>query len=217
VEAVLADVRLDGRYADRFGDQLSGGERQRVAIARALVARPLILLCDEILSALDVSVQANILALLHELKLERGIAMLMISHDLAVVRMLADRVGVLFHGQIMEVGTREEVFQPPYHPYTHSLLQSIPDPRRRTSHVPVKASIVTSQPSSSGCPYAGRCPWQVGPICEKEPPPWQKGPGGLRIRCHLAVDRLLDLAEWPPGATDVHPSSVELCGGRTQG
>ena len=117
-----------------FPDELSGGERQRVAIARGLVADPSLLLCDEILSALDVSVQASILALLQRLKAERGIAMLFISHDLAVVRMLADRVGVLFRGDIMEIGRRDQIFATPFHPYTHSLLEAVPTPLKSRPH-----------------------------------------------------------------------------------
>ena len=191
VEQALDDVRLDGRYARSFGDQLSGGERQRVAIARALVAKPLLLLCDEILSALDVSVQASILALLHRLKVEHGIALLMISHDLAVVRMLADRVCVLFHGEIMEIGTAEAVFRPPYHPYTQSLLQSVPSLRKRSRKAPARAAAAGGiHAGSAGCAYAGRCPWQLGKICETETPPWREGPGVLRIRCHLPAERL---------------------------
>jgi peptide/nickel transport system ATP-binding protein len=201
VKAALQDVRLDGSYAARFADQLSGGERQRVAIARALIADPLILLCDEILSALDVSVQANILALLHRLKLERGITMLLISHDLAVVRMLADRVCVLFRGQVMEMGKREEVFSPPFHPYTHSLLQSVPT-QRRWRKSPLRTA--SSGGRGGGCAYAGRCPWQAGTICEREAPPWREGPGDLRIRCHLTTEELCKSAEWPSTSTSRH-------------
>ncbi len=116
VLAALDDVRLDGEYVRRFPDQLSGGERQRIAIARALVADPALLLCDEILSALDVSVQANVLELLRRLRAEHQLAMLFISHDLAVVRNLADRVGVLFRGTLMEIGRTDDIFMPPFHP-----------------------------------------------------------------------------------------------------
>jgi peptide/nickel transport system ATP-binding protein len=194
VKEALADVRLDAAYAERFGDQLSGGERQRVAIARALVAKPSILLCDEVLSALDVSVQASILALLQRLKREHRIAMLMISHDLAVVKMIADRVCVLFRGEIMEMGTRDEIFAAPFHPYTHMLLQAVPHLRQRKR---AKAEQRSSEVSHtlSGCVFAGRCPWQLGSICESERPPWRPGAGTHRIRCHHSLERLLELAE----------------------
>ena len=197
VEDALGDVRLDAGYKDRFADQLSGGERQRVAIARALVAEPSLLLCDEILSALDVSVQANILALLQKLKSERGITMLFISHDLAVVRMLADRVCVLFRGEIMEIGTRDQVFKAPFHPYTHSLLMAVPSPLKRRRPSPSRRALSMAEGQSKGCVYAGRCAWQAGAICDTQPPPWRETPEGLRLRCHLTLDGLAARVEWP--------------------
>ena len=199
VKAALADVRLDGEYARRFPDELSGGERQRVAIARGLVAEPTLLLCDEILSALDVSVQASILALLQRLKADRGIAMLFISHDLAVVRMLADRVCVLFRGEIMEIGRRDQIFAAPFHPYTHSLLEAVPTPLKPHPHRgPSRDAGKT--PSASGCVYAGRCAWQIGDICDTERPPWRETDDGLRIRCHHSLDELTRHATWPNAA-----------------
>jgi peptide/nickel transport system ATP-binding protein len=129
VAELLEAVHLDPRHASRFPGQLSGGERQRVALAQALAAEPDLVLCDEILSALDVSVQAGILDLLRELQRERGLTYLFIAHDLAVVRGLADRVAVLCGGELMEVGRCDEVFAPPYHPYTRLLLDSTPKPR----------------------------------------------------------------------------------------
>jgi peptide/nickel transport system ATP-binding protein len=193
VEEALSDVRLDAGYAERYGDQLSGGERQRVAIARALVAKPSILLCDEILSALDVSVQASILALLQRLKSEHRIAMLMISHDLAVVKMIADRVCVLFRGEIMETGTRGEIFTAPFHPYTHMLLQAVPHLRQRKRWQAARRLSEVSN-TSAGCVFAGRCPWQLGSICESERPPWRQGAGTHRIRCHHTLERLVELS-----------------------
>ena len=194
VEEALEDVRLDKGYAARFPDQLSGGERQRVAIARALVANSQILLCDEILSGLDVSVQANILLLLHRLRREHDLSMLFISHDLAVVRSLADRVGVLFRGRFMEVGDVEDIFAPPFHPYTFELLKAVPSierpfiARRTTSPRPMTKV-------GTGCAFAGRCPWQLDHLCENEAPPWRDVTAGHRIRCHLPLNDLTSLAK----------------------
>ena len=190
ITAALADVRLDGAYAQRYPDELSGGERQRVAIARALIADPALLICDEILSALDVSVQANILELLKKLRSERDVAMLFIAHDLAVVRSLADRVGVLFRGELMSIGPVERIFSPPHHPYTLSLLEAVPridivrKPRPRQA---AYASDVGARPK---CAYAGRCAFQLGRTCVDREPPWQDAGGGLAIRCHIPVAEL---------------------------
>ncbi|MEZ5833087.1 MAG: ABC transporter ATP-binding protein [Dongiaceae bacterium] len=190
VEEALHDVRLDASYCERFPDQLSGGERQRIAIARALIAKPALLLCDEILSALDVSVQANILALLRQLKSEHGIAMLFISHDLAVVGLLADRVCVLYGGEVMEIGPRDAIFAPPYHPYTYSLLHAVPVPLQRPDRPARATALAEPARDGVGCVYAGRCPWQAGPVCATERPPWRDGSAGLRLRCHLTLDEL---------------------------
>jgi peptide/nickel transport system ATP-binding protein len=207
VAAALDDVRLDESYAARFPDQLSGGERQRVAIARALAAQPALLLCDEILSALDVSVQASVLALLRRLKAEHGIAMLFISHDLAVVRLLADRVCVLYGGEVMEIGPTERVFAPPFHPYTYTLLNAVPVPLTAPGVPPQRSTSKPPRRGQPGCVYAGRCPWQLGAICETERPPWQDCGGGVRLRCHIPPDELRQKSAVHP-ATGIEAQKV---------
>jgi peptide/nickel transport system ATP-binding protein len=192
VEKALEDVRLDAAFASRYPDELSGGERQRIAIARALAARPQLMLCDEILSALDVSVQTSIVELLRELQAEQGIAYLFISHDLAVVRSLSHRVGVLYLGELCEVGIAEEVYAPPYHPYTHMLLSAVPEIDGEDVISPAVRSDpgVSSSRPASACPFAGRCPWKVGPICDEVVPPWQATSDTHMLRCHIPLGEL---------------------------
>jgi peptide/nickel transport system ATP-binding protein len=193
----LEDVRLDRSHASRYPDQLSGGERQRVAIARALIAESRLLLCDEILSGLDVSVQANVLSVLQRLRREHNLSMLFISHDLAVVRGLADRVGVLFRGQLMEIGDVEDIFRPPFHPYTHELLMAVPSITRswQSRNRPRMNRVVTEH---GGCAFAGRCQWQLGALCEREAPPWREVASGHRIRCHIPASDLAMHAQEDP-------------------
>jgi peptide/nickel transport system ATP-binding protein len=192
VEKALEDVRLDAAFASRYPDELSGGERQRIAIARALAAKPRLMLCDEILSALDVSVQTSIVELLRELQAEQGIAYLFISHDLAVVRSLSHRVGVLYLGELCEVGIAEEVYAPPYHPYTHMLLSAVPEIDGEDVISPAVRSDpgVSSSRPASACPFAGRCPWKVGPICDEVVPPWQATSDTHMLRCHIPLSEL---------------------------
>jgi len=192
VEELLDDVHLDGSYINRLPTQLSGGERQRVAIARALAADPKLILCDEVVSALDVSVQASILDLLQELQKKRQITYLFIAHDLAVVRWLAHRVGVLYLGHMLEIGTSEEVFALPWQPYTEMLLQSVPepDPDHPFPAVGQTASVGIKGYAMHGCPFAPRCPRKVGSICDEEVPPWQQASSTHAIRCHTPIEDL---------------------------
>ncbi len=182
---LLGEVRLGPHYLDRLPGQMSGGEKQRVAIARAFAAEPDVVLCDEITSALDVSVQAAIIALLDRLRRERGVACLFVSHDLAVVRAVAERVVVLYQGRICESGPVAAVYAAPAHPYTEALLGAVlePDP----DHVPLllAADIVESGPPASGCPAQNRCHRRIGEICRTQAPPTRDLGGGHSVRCHL--------------------------------
>jgi peptide/nickel transport system ATP-binding protein len=194
IERLLNDVRLDAGYYNRYPDELSGGERQRVALARALAPGPKLLLCDEILSGLDVSVQASILKLLVDLQAEHGIAYLFISHDLAVVRSLAHRVGVLYWGSLCETGSVEEVFAPPHHPYTRLLLSSVPEADPAQELPPVRKDIgLLSEEPKTACPFAPRCPVKVGPICEETDPPWHFASDTHGLRCHIPLEQLLEM------------------------
>jgi peptide/nickel transport system ATP-binding protein len=191
IEELMAAVHLDSSFYNRYPDELSGGERQRVALARALAAEPKLLLCDEILSALDVSVQATILKLLTDLQAEHGIAFLFISHDLAVVRSIAHRVGVMYWGRLCEVGTVEEVFNPPFHPYTLLLLSAVPeaDPDQVMPSMRSDIGLITEE-ARSACPFASRCYWKVGDICNNVEPPWQWDSSTHRLHCHIPIEQL---------------------------
>lgn len=197
VPALLAAVRLPAEYAGRLPGQLSGGEKQRVAIARAFASSPELLLADEPVSALDVSVQANILNLLAELQNERQTAMLLISHDIAVVGYLADQIAVMYLGELMQVSPAEAIFDAPYHPYTEALLSSVPppDPFVEQKRIRLEGELPSAIDLPSGCPFHTRCPRFLGDICVQQTPPWWETADGKRIFCHIPVEELLQNQE----------------------
>ncbi|SRR5579884_8931 len=191
VAELLQAVNLNKSYLDRYPEQLSGGEKQRVAILRAFAGDPRVVLCDEPVSALDVSVQAAVLNLLLDLQLRHGTAYLLISHDLGVVRYLADRIAVMYAGQIVELGSSAQVFNPPYHPYTEALLSAIPVPDPAVQQPPMR--LEGTPPSGSptpGCRFAERCPRKLGPICDTSPPPVVEAAPGHTIACHIPLEEL---------------------------
>ncbi len=189
-EALLERVRLGSHYLERLPSQLSGGEKQRVAIARAFAAEPELVLCDEVTSALDVSVQAAVLGLLNQLQQDQGTAYVFVSHDLAVVRALADRVAVLYQGRICETGTAEAVYSLPSHPYTEVLLGAVLDPNPDTVPALAAEDVVELEPPARGCPFQRRCPRHQGEICDTTPPPAQAGHDEHVIHCHIPADQL---------------------------
>ena len=186
---LLAAVRLPADYRHRLPGQLSGGEKQRVAIARAFATAPELLLADEPVSSLDVSVQASILNLMGELQVENDSTMLFISHDLAVVGYLADRIAVIYVGHLMEVADAADLFEPPYHPYTEALLSAIPlaDPVAKQQTIRLEGDVPSQINVPSGCPFHPRCPRYLGDICRDQTPPWQETAQGNRIFCHIPL------------------------------
>jgi len=197
---LLRAVKLDEHYYDRFPRQLSGGEKQRVGIARAFAGRPDLVLCDEPVSALDVSVQAAVLNLLLEIQQQQQTTLIFISHDLSVVRFMADYVAVMYLGQIVEIGPAEAIYAPPYHPYTESLLAAvpIPDPTVAQAHLRLEGAVPSPLNPPSGCRFHTRCPRRSllpdgGKICETTEPPWQQAGPEHRLLCHLPLETLQSL------------------------
>jgi peptide/nickel transport system ATP-binding protein len=184
-------LRLSPRHLDLKPRQLSGGLKQRVAIARAFAGDPRIVVCDEPTSALDVSVQAAILNVLAELQAGERTSYLFISHDLGVVRYLADRIAVMYLGRIMEIGRTEEIFEGPHHPYTEALLSAVPtvdgEPGGRIS---LSGEIPSPADPPSGCVFHTRCHRFIAGTCDVVEPPVVEVSVGHRIRCHLPVDEL---------------------------
>lgn len=185
----LEAVGLAATMADRRPHELSGGQRQRVNIARALSVNPQLLLCDEVVSALDVSIQADILNLLAHLQEERDLAYLFIAHDLGVVASISDRVGVMYLGRLVEVGTTEQVVTDPKHPYTEALLsaepEALPSRLRRRDRIILEGDVPSPINPPSGCSLRTRCRYAQD-LCAAEVPPLRAQPDGHQVACHFA-------------------------------
>jgi peptide/nickel transport system ATP-binding protein len=188
-------VKLPRAFATRMPRQLSGGQKQRIGVARAFAGRPRMIIADEPMSALDVSVQAAITELLTNLQRSSRTTMLLISHDLSLVRYLSDRVIVMYLGHIVEQGTTDQIFQPPYHPYTEALLAAIPlaDANAKKRKVVLEGEIPSAMSPPPGCPFQTRCHLKsnvVGDLCESIVPPMRMLREGHAIKCHLSQDVL---------------------------
>jgi peptide/nickel transport system ATP-binding protein len=184
-------VKLPRAFADRMPRQLSGGQKQRVGIARAFAGDARIVVADEPVSALDVSVQAAVTDLLMEIQRKHKTTLLFISHDLSIVRYLSDRVMVMYLGHVVELGSTEQVFSPPYHPYTEALLSAVPiaDTRVQKKHIVLEGDIPSAMNPPPGCPFQTRCGWKSrvpGGLCEREVPPVRQLAEGHQIKCHLS-------------------------------
>ncbi len=187
VQQLLGDVGLDGALAARYPHELSGGQKQRVCIARALAMGPELLVCDEAVSSLDVSIQAQILNLLLELKTKASLSYLFITHDLRVVRHVADRVAVMYLGEIVEMGPARELFETPRHPYTRALLEAVPtlDPEGKKPVVRIAGDVPSPVHPPSGCRFHPRCP-EVFERCPREVPAHYPVGRGIS-KCFLVV------------------------------
>jgi peptide/nickel transport system ATP-binding protein len=187
IASLAASVRLRPQHLELKPSALSGGLKQRVAIARAFAGAPALVLCDEPTSALDVSVQAAILNLLADLQVKERVAYIFISHDLGVVRYLADRIAVMYLGQVVDIGPAESVFNPPHHPYTEALLSAMPSLGGGESRARIRLSGSIPSPANPppGCRFHTRCPRFLGEICRSQEPPWQQDATGHLYRCHI--------------------------------
>jgi len=196
VMTLLDTVKLPRDFYFRKPRQLSGGQKQRIGIARAFAGNPSIVIADEPVSALDVSVAAAVTELLMDIQREHKTTLLFISHDLSVVRYLADRIVVMYLGQVLERGSTNEVFDPPYHPYTEALLSAVPiaDPEITKRKIVLDGDLPSAMNPPKGCPFSTRCHRKIGSICDNEPPPDQLVKDRHVIKCHIPIEELSEIA-----------------------
>jgi oligopeptide transport system ATP-binding protein len=189
VKELMLRVGLSPRLINRFPHEFSGGQRQRIGIARALASDPKFIVCDEPISALDVSIQAQVVNLLEELQDQFGLTYLFIAHDLSMVRHICDRVGVMYLGVLAELADRNDLYESPLHPYTQALLSAVPIPDPKKDRARKRTILVGDVPSPinppSGCRFHPRCPIATD-ICSKEQPAWREAAPGRWVACHLA-------------------------------
>jgi oligopeptide/dipeptide ABC transporter ATP-binding protein len=196
VRRLLAMVDLPPDAAERYPHEFSGGQRQRIGIARALAVEPRFIVADEAVSALDVSIQAQILNLLQDVQRRLGLTMLFIAHDLRIVEHVSDRVAIMYLGRIVESGPRGEIYRGPRHPYTRALLSAVPvpDPRQRKDRMVLGGDVPSPVEPPTGCAFHPRCPHAVD-VCRRVVPPLEAGRGGHAVACHVFP------AEGPSGAS----------------
>ena len=206
IQALLKVVGLAPYHADRFPHEFSGGQRQRIGIARALATKPDLIVCDEPVSALDVSIQAHVINLLDDLKRDFGLSYIFIAHDLAVVRHIADRIAVMYLGNIVEIGDKRTLMATPQHPYTRALLAAVPqpEPRARAAAALLQGDVPSPLNPPSGCKFNPRCPFAVD-RCRNETPQLSASTAGTIVACH----RVGELPAWHPYRGNGTPAAVK--------
>ena len=189
VISILNDVGLDKQYLNRFPHEFSGGQRQRIGIARALSLNPEFVVCDEAVSALDVSVRAQVLNLMKKMQQKRNLTYLFISHDLSVVRHVSDRVAVMYLGSVVEIADKQDLYGAPLHPYTRALLSAIPipDANRKRNRIILEGDVPSAYNPPSGCKFHTRCPYATD-RCREEVPALRDMGGGHSVECHFPLN-----------------------------